>query len=730
MNQILRAASVGFVAVVATAACGRVDEYAPRGVAGGSAHEGGVALGAGASPTAGAGALDAGPPPAAGTGALDAGPPPAAGAGVFGCPGIVDAAATVASHFVAVSIGNDFTCALTASGAVQCWGSSPVASKSGYPMTIPGLESGATAISAGNLYACALTTNGAVQCWGDNLNTRSMSPVTVVPGLESGIVAVSVGSTPGHSPESFSACALTAGGAVQCWGDNTYGQLGNGSSGVSSSGTGVVSYPSEAVPVPVTGLDNGATAISVGGVDACAVTAGGAVQCWGDNTYGQLGVDPMALAFSAVPVTVPGLTSGVTAVSVGDGAACALTAGGQVTCWGNAWGFVSQVAGPWGPVPVAGLSRGVTAVSVTGNNGCALTAGNGVVCWGDYVSQGNVYPPVTVAGLESGATAIAVGGGQDGISASACAVTGDGRVECWAGVIVGTASLPRPFGLACAAENVDAGGNPPNSADSSTTGCVDPLTFADPYVEANVRGAIGVPSGPIHPADVAGLTDLVMVEPPDTPSDPPPGYVGPVTSLDGIQCLWNLRTIYFEAYFVDLTPLLGLPNLTVLSLLEACETNVPRLSQVTEFRADLHSNTADVLAALPSLRVLWVVKGGDVSTAQARAALSAMTGLTTLSVPGAGLTDTAPLGALSLLTDVDLSGNQIQDISSLSALANLRSLDLSGNQVTDLSPLVANVSLGYGTGIDILGNPIDCTTQAQNIATLRARGVTLTTYCP
>ncbi len=68
--------------------------------------------------------------------------------------------------------------------------------------------------------------------------------------------------------------------------------------------------------------------------------------------------------------------------------------------------------------------------------------------------------------------------------------------------------------------------------------------------------------------------------------------------------------------------------------------------------------------------------------------------------------------------------------SSLSALANLQSLDLSGNQITDLSPLVANVSLVYGTGIAIGGNPIDCTAQAENIATLRARGVTLTTDCP
>ena len=305
MNRTLRAELAGFVALVTTAACGgRVNDGAPGGVAGGYAHEGGVALDAGAPPSAGASALDAGPSPSAGASALG------------GCPGAVDAGVTAAveSNFVAVSVGDGFACALTARGAVQCWGSSPVVAWSAYPVTIPGLETGATAISAGNLYACALTASGAVQCWGLIQNTGSVSPVTVVPGLESGIVAVSVGSTAGGPPRppggaaSFSACAVTASGAVQCWGDNTYGQLGNGSSGFSSSGMGVVSTPSEAVPVPVTGLDSGVTAVSVSGVNACAITAGGAVKCWGDNTYGQLGIDPMALAFSSVPVTVPGLT--------------------------------------------------------------------------------------------------------------------------------------------------------------------------------------------------------------------------------------------------------------------------------------------------------------------------------------------------------------------------------------------------------------------------------------
>jgi Leucine-rich repeat (LRR) protein len=108
-----------------------------------------------------------------------------------------------------------------------------------------------------------------------------------------------------------------------------------------------------------------------------------------------------------------------------------------------------------------------------------------------------------------------------------------------------------------------------------------------------------------------------------------------------------------------------------------------------------------------------------------------LTNLTTLSLLDAGLTDTTLLAPLSHLADVDLSGNQIQDLSALSSLPGLRSLDLSGNQITDLAPLVANLALGYGTGIAIRSNPpLDCAAQEGNIATLRARGVTVDTDCP
>jgi alpha-tubulin suppressor-like RCC1 family protein len=108
-------------------------------------------------------------------------------------------------------------------------------------------------------------------------------------------------------------CAVIQDGTVDCWGYNNVGQLGIGTSGTSA---GV------SRPVLVPGV-SGITGLAMGGNNAlwnahvCAVSAGGTVQCWGDNTLGQLGNGTETA--SSIPVSVP--ISGVTALIAGESSA-------------------------------------------------------------------------------------------------------------------------------------------------------------------------------------------------------------------------------------------------------------------------------------------------------------------------------------------------------------------------------------------------------------------------
>ena len=342
-----------------------------------------------------------------------------------------------------ISAGGNSTCVLL-SGAAKCWGANEsgqlgngTRNASFSPVAVSGLSAGVTSISVGNNHACAVVSGG-VKCWGanesgqlgDGSTTASLTPVSVS-GLTSGVTAVSVAGSKGMMSSSSFSCAVVSGG-VKCWGANGSGQLGDGSTTASLT------------PVSVSGLTSGVTAISVAGSASfmsssgfsCAVVSGG-VKCWGANGSGQLG-DASTTA-SQIPVSVSGLTSGVTAISVAgsagmmssSGFSCAVVSGGA-KCWGanesgqlgNASTTASQI-----PVSVSGLTSGVAAISLGASHACAVNA-SALKCWGDN-SSGQAGPTAfaatQVVGLTSGVTSISAG--QDGEN-HVCAIQTE-SLKCW-----------------------------------------------------------------------------------------------------------------------------------------------------------------------------------------------------------------------------------------------------------------------------------------------------------
>jgi alpha-tubulin suppressor-like RCC1 family protein len=337
-----------------------------------------------------------------------------------------DAADGAAANPSVVSVGNGTACAVTAGGSVKCWGNLAIGQSTNTPpspvaVPVPGLTSGATAVSVGWWNACAVA-DGAVKCWGSsfalgNAQYPMGSPVPVqVAGLTTGVRAVSVGRV--H------ACALTGEGGVVCWGMGMHGALGDGLGPVDTQ-----------VPVPVTGLASGVTALSAGDDTTCAVTVGGRIECWGRGDVGELGVGLDGGAYaSGVPVEISSLTSAAMAVSTSRRFSCAILAGGAAWWWGSTPGLASPEAGAdhFVPVPVPNLTSTAIGVSAGLHHACAVTAGGGVTCWGDnqYGALGdnsmNDSPaPVQVTGLGSGVTAVSAGFN------ATCAMTQAGGVVCW-----------------------------------------------------------------------------------------------------------------------------------------------------------------------------------------------------------------------------------------------------------------------------------------------------------
>ena len=305
-----------------------------------------------------------------------------------------------------LALGESHTCALIVDGAVYCWGSNSSGQlgngetvNSATPVSVLGIGT-ATSVAAGFEFACATLADGAVKCWGYNANGQLGNGITgdyfsystPVSVLDIGAVTSVAAAT--HS------CATLAEGGVKCWGFNSFGQLGNGTSVHSST------------PVSVPGIGT-ATTVAAGSENTCATLADGAVKCWGLNLFGELGngvstVDAYGnwitpWLYSSTPVSVLGIGT-ATSVGVGYHHACASLADGAVKCWGSQLSNGTTVNSPT-PVSVVGIGT-ATSVAAGASHSCAILADGTVKCWGlnSYGELGNGTTtdssiPVTVIGL-------------------------------------------------------------------------------------------------------------------------------------------------------------------------------------------------------------------------------------------------------------------------------------------------------------------------------------------
>jgi hypothetical protein len=271
-------------------------------------------------------------------------------------------------------------------------------------------------VSAGAEHSLALLSNGTVEAWGDNSDgelgngstTSSDSPVPVS-GL-TGVKYVAAG-------QLYSVAVLTN-GTVMTWGYNGNGELGDGKVANSD------------VPVAIKGL-TGVSAVAAGGQHVLALKSNGTVESWGSDLDGQLGDGDQG--GGARPVKVSGLT-GVVAVSAGQEFSLALLSDGEVMGWGdNGFNELGQFNGfPGGigssdvPVQVPGLAH-VTAISAGALFGLALLAGGTVDGWGDgaFGQLGNgttntLTTPTAVSGL-TGVRAISAGGASSAAVVAAAA---------------------------------------------------------------------------------------------------------------------------------------------------------------------------------------------------------------------------------------------------------------------------------------------------------------------
>jgi alpha-tubulin suppressor-like RCC1 family protein len=319
-----------------------------------------------------------------------------------------------------IAPGNYHSCALLDNGAVKCWGANDNGTlgqgdtkrRDGRPSymgnNLPVVNLGAARtvkmLVVGADHSCAVLDDGALKCWGDNSKgqlglgdnrTRGDRPGQMGDGLD----VINLGAQ--RTVKSLSlgyrhSCALLDDDSIKCWGWNMYGQLGLGV--LDDRGDEATEMGDD---LPTVALGNRRPiAVYAGFANSCALLEDHSLKCWGDNSYGELGLGDTnwrgALASTmgeALPAIDLGTGRTALKVAVGFYRVCALLDNQTVKCWGyggyGALGYGDNASRGGQPgqmgdaLPAIDFGAGQVAYDLASSwyDNCVLLA-HGTKCWG------------------------------------------------------------------------------------------------------------------------------------------------------------------------------------------------------------------------------------------------------------------------------------------------------------------------------------------------------------
>jgi alpha-tubulin suppressor-like RCC1 family protein len=274
------------------------------------------------------------------------------------------------------------------------------------------------AISAGNQHSCALSAEGEMYCWGFGRfgqlghGSFSDSPRPVRVATQRRFRAMSAGAT--HT------CAIASDGTLFCWGGNWHGQLGDSS------------LYNRSTPTPVASR-NRFGSVAAGGIHSCAIDTSGAAWCWGSRSLGRLGLYPPPATDQLSPAKLVG-TPRFRAIAAWV-QTCAISRSGEVYCWGlgdqNAGGsgVPASVAAPR-KIP---LDAPATQLDVGPQSACIVAESTDLLCWENSNSLSGPQDAVSRSPLPrplgTGVRWFSAGG-NDFVN-HACTLGAKSELRCW-----------------------------------------------------------------------------------------------------------------------------------------------------------------------------------------------------------------------------------------------------------------------------------------------------------